>query len=156
LCGKVIHGLFVADIGLVHRGLRASRANRIRTVVSRREVAIDDHHLAGALTGQFHRGGPANAGACPGDQRKFAPYLARSATHDRRARRGRAAGDVSVDPLAGQPGNDIRARCHHPVPAFDRDDPAACGNCTGESLQGGRHEDVLAWHQHLGRDGGLR
>jgi hypothetical protein len=155
LCGKVIHRGFIADIGLVHRGLGARRPNGIRTFVGRGQITIDDHHLAGAVPGQFHRGGPADARARPGDQREFALHLARAAAHHRRAFRGGAA-DVEIDPLAGQPGDDVGARGHHPVPAFDRDHPAAGGNRAGEPLQGGCHEEVPARYQHLHRNGGLR
>src|SRR5262245_32480351 len=41
------------------------------------------------------------------------------------------------------------------MPAFDRYDSAACRNCAGEPLQGGRDEDVLAGRQHLDWHSGL-
>ena len=126
LCGKVIHRRFVADVGLVHRGLGAGGAHGIRGLVGRGEIAVDDHHLAGALTGQLHRGGPADAGARAGDQRELAAHLA-PARCARPTRSARPRRRCSVDPLAGQPGDDVGTRRHHPVPAFDRDDPAADG-----------------------------
>lgn len=60
-----------------------------------------------------------------------------------------------VDPLAGEPGDDVGVRGDHPVAALDRDDPAAGWDGAGKPLQRGRYEIVLAGDQYLHRNGGL-
>lgn len=152
LCGKVVHRGLVADVDLIDRGLGARGADRVGGLVGGRPIAVGQHDFAGAAPGQLHRGGPADPGTGAGDQGELAAHLAPFAA---RLDRGRRAGDGPVDPLGGQPGDDVGARGHHPVPALYRDHPGALRNCAGEALQRGGDEDVPPRNHRLDRHGGL-
>ena len=124
LCGKRIDRFLVADIGLVRDCPGAGVPDRRRGVLRRGQVTVDDHDGVGALARQFQGGGAADPGAGTGDQGEFASHVARTGSHRALCVRSGAVDD-SVDPFTDQPRDDVGTRGHHPVAAFDRNDPAA-------------------------------
>ena len=150
---------FIADSSLTSAWYTAAPAPASRTAAAVSCAAARSRSTITTVSAPWRASSMAVARPIPAPapviRREFASHVSRPGSLGARDRRRRAVDDA-VDPFAGQPGDDVGTRRHHPVPALDRNDPAAQRNRAGEPLQRGRDENVLARHQHLDRDGGLR